>query len=223
MDTKYCHACKLELSVNSFGKNRSTEDGLQGQCRSCRSERQRASKTYKEYQRRYSEKNKERLSKYNKEKYKENPEPAKARAKAWNEANPKRKKELDRLWRQNNRDRANENSREWARKNREKRKEICRRYAQAHKEESRIRAAQRRARKQANGLLPYSKDELIGRLAVWKYRCHICREPVGDDLQWDHVKPIAKGGADILCNLRPAHSDCNKRKAAKWPYKEWSY
>lgn len=48
MDTKYCHACKLELSVNSFGKNRSTEDGLQGQCRSCRSERQRASKTYVE-------------------------------------------------------------------------------------------------------------------------------------------------------------------------------
>ena len=223
MSTKFCHACQRDLDLTKFGKNRSKPDGLQNQCRSCRSDKQKNSESYMEYQRRYAEENKERLSEYSKGKYKENPEKYKARAKAWRELNPKRKKELDRLWRQNNRDRSNENSREWARKNREKRKEICRRYAQAHKEESRIRAAQRRARKQANGLLPYSKDELIGRLAVWKYRCHICREPVGDDLQWDHVKPIAKGGADILCNLRPAHSDCNKRKAAKWPYKEWSY
>jgi 5-methylcytosine-specific restriction endonuclease McrA len=33
----------------------------------------------------------------------------------------------------------------------------------------------------------------------------------------DHVKPIDKGGAHILCNLRPACRPCNSRKAAKWP------
>lgn len=217
METKFCHACKLDLPLISFGKNRTTKDGLQGQCRSCRSERQKNSKEYKEYQRRYVETNKERLSEYAKAKYRENPEPAKARAREWRGANPERKKELDRLWNQNNRDRVNKNSREWARKNRERRREICRKYDIAHKEESRIRAAQRRAKMQSNGFLPYTKEQLLGKLLVWKYICYLCGGHLDDTLEWDHVKPIAKGGADILANLRPTHSLCNRKKGAEWP------
>lgn len=217
MDIKYCHACGLDLPVSDFGKNRATKDGLQGQCRSCRSKNQKNSKTYKEYQRRYAQENKGRLSEYAKAKYRDNPEPAKARAKAWREANPERKKELDRLWIQNNRERVNANSREWARNNREKRREICRKYAEAHREESRIRAAQRRARIQSNGFLPYTREQLLGKLLVWKYRCYLCGGLLDDTLQWDHVKPIVAGGWDILSNLRPVHSVCNQRKGGKWP------
>lgn len=34
-------------------------------------------------------------------------------------------------------------------------------------------------------------------------------------LHIDHVIPIAKGGADMLVNVRPAHAMCNVRKNAK--------
>lgn len=217
MQTKYCHACKLDLPVASFGKNRAAKDGLQGQCRSCRSESQKRSEAYRTYQRRYSKANKDRLSERAKARYKENPEPAKSRARAWKNANPERKKELDRLWNQNNRERANKNSREWARKNREKRKEIVRRYAQANKEKIRINAARYRARKQALCAVPYTERQLLDKLLVWNYRCYLCSELLDDTLHWDHVKPLAAGGADMLCNLRPTHGKCNQSKGGKWP------
>jgi 5-methylcytosine-specific restriction endonuclease McrA len=34
-------------------------------------------------------------------------------------------------------------------------------------------------------------------------------------LHIDHVIPIAKGGADILDNLKPSHAICNISKGAK--------
>lgn len=36
--------------------------------------------------------------------------------------------------------------------------------------------------------------------------------------QVDHVKPIDKGGAHALCNIRPACGPCNTSKARKWPF-----
>jgi len=35
-------------------------------------------------------------------------------------------------------------------------------------------------------------------------------------LQWDHVKPLAKGGAHMLANLRLACSRCNNVKSDRW-------
>jgi 5-methylcytosine-specific restriction endonuclease McrA len=36
-------------------------------------------------------------------------------------------------------------------------------------------------------------------------------------VEWDHVKPLAKGGAHILANLRPACLSCNRSKRDRWP------
>ena len=35
METKRCVTCKKELSLDSFNKNKSRKDGLQGKCREC--------------------------------------------------------------------------------------------------------------------------------------------------------------------------------------------
>ena len=58
--------------------------------------------------------------------------------------------------------------------------------------------------------------------------CHICGEPI--DLEasrksgtegwerslWlDHVVPIAKGGSDLIVNIRPSHGLCNRAKSDK--------
>jgi 5-methylcytosine-specific restriction endonuclease McrA len=32
----------------------------------------------------------------------------------------------------------------------------------------------------------------------------------------DHVKPLSKGGQNLLANLRPACISCNARKGGKW-------
>ncbi|NRQ35984.1 HNH endonuclease [Nonomuraea sp. NN258] len=47
--------------------------------------------------------------------------------------------------------------------------------------------------------------------------CHICGYPIDglDDLHFDHVIPLIKGGPHSLTNIRPAHAKCNLRKGAK--------
>lgn len=53
--------------------------------------------------------------------------------------------------------------------------------------------------------------------------CHICGEPIDYTLPAteprsfviDHVVPLAKGGADVLTNVRAAHKDCNNKKRAR--------
>lgn len=52
------------------------------------------------------------------------------------------------------------------------------------------------------------------KLAYWGWRCWMCG---GTPTDWDHVKPIAKGGPHVLANLRPACGDCNRRKRDRWP------
>lgn len=44
--------------------------------------------------------------------------------------------------------------------------------------------------------------------------CWICGGP-GEQI--DHVKPLSKGGAHCLANLRPACFRCNNKKRAMWP------
>lgn len=46
-------------------------------------------------------------------------------------------------------------------------------------------------------------------------RCHICRrpEPVPrDELEFDHVIPLSKGGEHTTGNIAVAHRTCNRRK-----------
>lgn len=44
--------------------------------------------------------------------------------------------------------------------------------------------------------------------------CHICGKPIADrrSLEFDHVVPLAKGGAHTPENVRPAHKRCNRKK-----------
>jgi len=51
------------------------------------------------------------------------------------------------------------------------------------------------------------------RISYYGERCYVCAAP------WealDHVKPIAKGGANWPANLRPICRHCNAKKSSKW-------
>jgi hypothetical protein len=73
----------------------------------------------------------------------------------------------------------------------------------------------------------YTEKEV---LELYGTDCHLCGKPIDLDaprrtgwgegwqrgLQFDHVQPVAKGGADILANVRPAHGLCNLSKGKKY-------
>jgi 5-methylcytosine-specific restriction endonuclease McrA len=50
--------------------------------------------------------------------------------------------------------------------------------------------------------------------------CWICGGPK-DAI--DHVKPRARGGAHLLCNLRPICTGCNSAKGSRWYGPRWAH
>lgn len=42
--------------------------------------------------------------------------------------------------------------------------------------------------------------------------CHICGDAIEGELHFDHVVPLARGGAHSAGNIRPAHGRCNRWK-----------
>lgn len=76
-------------------------------------------------------------------------------------------------------------------------------------------ALRRLARKRDATIVPFTKEQLAEKWAYWGGKCWICRATA---TATDHVKPLAKGGAHTLCNLRPICGTCNSRKGSKWPF-----
>lgn len=109
---------------------------------------------------------------------------------------------VSREWGQEHRDEVTERARKWRDANRER-----------HRETSRERARRRRAQLNDVLVLPFTDDQLTARLSMFA-GCWICG---GDADTIDHVKPVSKGGAHILSNIRPACQPCNTRKKDKWP------
>lgn len=71
----------------------------------------------------------------------------------------------------------------------------------------------RRLRKRGTQVAYFTRAQLIARLSMIP-GCWLCGGP---KQEIDHVKPLAKGGAHVLANLRPICLPCNRRKSDKWP------
>ena len=74
--------------------------------------------------------------------------------------------------------------------------------------------ARRRARILGTGSIPFTPEQLALRLSMWP-GCWVCG---GSPTEVDHVKPLAKGGAHMLANLRPICQHCNRTKHKRWPF-----
>ncbi|HMC70985.1 MAG TPA: HNH endonuclease signature motif containing protein [Mycobacteriales bacterium] len=74
----------------------------------------------------------------------------------------------------------------------------------------------RRARKRGTQT---ERIDLAVVLAKHGMICHLCGDGIAslDDLHFDHVIPLARGGTHTYDNLRPAHATCNLRKGAAMP------
>jgi 5-methylcytosine-specific restriction endonuclease McrA len=80
-------------------------------------------------------------------------------------------------------------------------------------------ARRRYALKKAGAATRIPVALLAAKLAYWGSRCWIAGPGCTIDPEaWDHVKPLSKGGAHLLANLRPACKSCNSSKSARWPW-----
>ena len=88
-------------------------------------------------------------------------------------------------------------------------------YQRTHAARYREHNRRRRVRVAGNPVAVISDTLIEAKLAYWGWRCWMCRSETIEEM--DHVKPVARGGAHLLCNLRPTCRSCNRRKATRWP------
>ena len=215
MKTKYCSKCGQVKAVTKFGKAKAKPDGLYPWCRDC----------HRRYQREYRAANLDKLKIQEAHRRSMNRDLIKERNRAYRETNRELEIQRHRDWKSNNKDwvrqynadyRANnlQSIRERAWRNRKKTSLRMRKWRRANRDKVKANRYRRRAR--LNDVPGYATPEQIR--ARWDYYgglCYICgckAEAI------DHVKPLAAGGANWPCNLRPICHYCNSSKGSKWPW-----
>lgn len=226
---KRCPDCGNTKDAAQFGRNKRTSDGLASYCKSCTSQRNRAQYVANQERRiqdarEYREANAETLRERDRERWnrrksqqaeykKANRERINVSRRAWvlrnqdyyrrwRAANPDRIA-YEKAWREANWDRVLENTRK--------------RYHQDPEAHAAIKHAYR-ARLRHAAHHPYTADQLREKFWYHGGRCWICRKQLFPGFHWDHVKPLNRGGADMLSNLRPACGPCNQAKQDRWPF-----
>jgi 5-methylcytosine-specific restriction endonuclease McrA len=130
------------------------------------------------------------------------------RSTEWNRNNPELSNRYKAKW-------AEENPGAWKNADQALARERRRRWNKEHPEVRVEMAARRRARLLGTQSQSLTASMIDARMSVWGGRCWICGDEANNV---DHVKPLGKGGSHLLCNLRPACGECNRRKSAKWPF-----
>lgn len=198
--TRACNKCKRVLPLNSdnFFRRKDQPGGYRRDCKDCRKAYDKA---------RYEAKGEQIRAQQ--AIYRADPEHRRIdreRTAQWRAENPEWAQALitEYRTRPGKRELANQRSRAWRIANPERKNENERR-----------RSALKR-----NGVATRIPVELLaGKLAYWGSRCWIAGPGCTvEPEQWDHVKPLSKGGPHLLANLRPACANCNDRKKARWPF-----
>jgi HNH endonuclease len=152
---------------------------------------------------RWNAANREHNRQRSRDKYQANPEPERERRRAYTRGNPEKISAYNKRWRIENPGRATELWREWCQANPAKAREI----------DARHRAKRLQAMRDT-AVGPVSYEAIIAEHGM---TCHICGGPIADfdDLHFDHVIPLTRGGGHVQENIRPAHAGCNRRKSDK--------
>lgn len=125
----------------------------------------------------------------------------------WYLRNRERKLKQNAAWRAANPARASALVRAWAKKHPDRIRDAQYRFYWRHATRLRRKAVERKLRNIDPVLLSQ-------KLKYHDHRCVYCGSTAY--LSWDHVKPKAAGGRDILSNLVPACKSCNSKKRDRW-------
>lgn len=209
--TKRCSKCKVDQDRSEFSPMPRMRDGLHSWCKGCN--REYARRTYDPAKARDLHIERSLSADYlalRKRVYDrwraEHPDRAKAATDRWRAENPDKVRAARQAWAQANQERIRANRLKWRTENPEKYR-LVRRAANARRD--------KRIREQAEG----DRVDYVTILAEHGMVCHLCGEDIAslDDLHFDHVIPLAKGGPHSTANVRPSHAHCNMKKGARVP------
>lgn len=230
--TKRCTKCGQEKEPSEFAKYCRSKDGLQFQCKECYRAYYQAHKDHvkekvnsyrmahldevREKKRVYWKSNRDELVEKKRFYHKYHRDEHLEKLRVYRESHPGEIKEWKRLHYEANKDKVLEKQHLYYETHRAEHRKQARLYCKLHPERHRSWLARRRARKAGAVGADYTTAAMIqARHDFWGNRCYICGDPVEHT---DHVKPLAKGGAHLPCNMRPICKSCNSRKQDKWPY-----
>lgn len=98
----------------------------------------------------------------------------------------------------------------WYRKNRERVDAYNRAWNRANPEKRREFKGRRRARERDQSVESVDYLAVLDRDGYW---CYLCAQAVApEDVSFDHVMPISKGGPHSMDNIKVTHWECNRRK-----------
>lgn len=183
----------------------------------------------REYQRVYYIANREKKLAYQREYVKQNYDQVRATQKAAYDKNPEHYRERSRQnyaddreakkayqsrYRRENPAKVNATNMAWNKAHPEAAKATRDRHRRANLDRYAEKSLRRYALKRGSMVMKITRTMLAARWDYYGGRCWMCGEPA---VEWDHVKPLARGGAHIPANLRPACRFCNARKKDHWP------
>lgn len=213
-----CHAADAAYKKENYAKN--YEKRREQKRRYYQANREAA---IAQERKRYAE-NREQILERGREYYARNREYLAQKALEYRRNHREEKAEYDRRYNAENYERVRAVRREYYRKNRERiiarHKDYKRRWVKLNAERSRESVRRRRARIKQLTVAEFTQEQLDQRMAYYGNQCYLRLPEVCtgafDDVE--HVKPVSKGGAHMLANLRPACDPCNTRKHNKWPF-----
>jgi len=184
---KTCTKCGETKELSLFYKDKNLRDGHMNLCKDCQ----------KSYQKRiYQEKRAEKLE-YQKKYAKKNADKIREYHKKWCQENAERKREAHKKYYQENKGRYREWHKKWKEENRD--------LARAIDSNKRDR---RRALMKKNGTFRVTNKDAK---KLYQKNCVFCGE--NENIEIDHVIPIAKGGVHGISNLQPLCHSCNSKKS----------
>lgn len=202
---KTCSKCRQEKPLTAFHKDKHKLSGLTSDCGQCRNERSAA--------RRLDPEKRKVMAERSKNYYWANKEKMAANYKAWAQENKARRKEIDKRFADKNRERKAAAMRVYRKENPHKRSQ----WAIENPDKQKAIYARRRARKKGVGVFKVENTDLN---RIYAQSCTYCGSR--EDIQIDHVIPLARGGNHSLGNLTAACKSCNLSKKDLF-LTEWKY
>ena len=201
---KKCNKCGEVKPVSEFNKRPSSRDGLRSECKVCRAA----------YKRKHYLANREAIRAKHRDYYIKHSEEIRARVKIYGKEHRAQCAARNKAYRIKYKEKFIAYDKAYRAKHKQRIKAVLSKWHKDNPEK--VREAKFRRRAHEHEVSGYATAEQVAaRREVFGNRCYICGEEAE---AMDHVKPLAKGGANWPCNLRPICKLCNCSKQAKWPF-----
>ena len=158
------------------------------------------------HNKKWRDKNKEKIASYNKNYFAENKETLSAKAKIYRGENKETLAAYRKDYYAKNKEKRAAYDQEW----RDNNPDYQLSYQRANKDKMAANASRRRAQKKGNGVFTISNKFMKN---LYNSPCVYCG--ASEEIEVDHLIPIVKGGRHSEGNLQPLCKACNNEKRAK--------